>query len=119
MKKIINHKLNTSKIAIFFEGETEEIFIKYLKTQILQNRILSICKKHSFRFDGGFQKEKLKIIKGNCCELYVVIDQDDKDEQKLNEIKKIVNSNKGILIQSCPSVEIIFLSFFENLTKTK
>ena len=112
-----NKKIITT-ISLICEGETEESFIKYLKNEILKSKFSKICINHTKTFDGGYKKEKIKTNL-QCCETYVIIDDDNKNLKEVQWIEKDVTSKSANLIINKPLFEIVLLSLFKEIKKIK
>lgn len=102
--------------SIKCEGEGEELFIKKLKSEVFnKNKTLSLCKnkKHTKLIGGTIHKDSIEGTK-NCCNCFIIIDQDNLDEQKIKQLEIKAKKEKISLIISYPCFELILLSLFEH-----
>ena len=105
------------------EGESEKIVLKQLKTAIIENRKISLCKECNNKFSnickGTISDKKItEFINSKCpCKKIVIMDQDEIPDKKIKEYKKLSNNDLLIII-SIPNIEIVLLSIFENIGTT-
>lgn len=122
-KKKNNYSKNEYKVHIYSyltEGKADEIVLFKLKTDIIQNKKISLCStcKNCFPniYNGTISIDKLKEFANyhNQCKKIVIMDQDEISNEKIQEYKKLSNNNSLIII-SKPNLEIILLSIFQRI----
>ena len=111
---------NNYKYSYMIEGESEEIVLDKLKTEIIENRKISLCKECNNKFsnicNGTISDKKIIEFKNSKCQCkkIVIMDQDEIPDKKIKAYKKISNNNSLIII-SKPNLEIILLSIFQRI----
>lgn len=112
---------NNYKCSYMIEGESEKIVLDKLKTEIIENRKISLCKECNNKFsnicNGTISDKKIIEFKNSkCpCKKILIMDQDEIPDKKIKEYKKFSNNDLLIII-SIPNIEIVLLSIFENIT---
>lgn len=109
-----------SKYSLYIEGQTEEWFIKNLKTELLKIKNKTICKKHTKIQSGACSDKSLKHISesNNCCTTFIIFDDENDNKQR---ISNYINSSKNLkkndvcIIINKPRFEINLLMFFQRL----
>lgn len=108
-----------SKYSLYIEGQTEEWFIKNLKTELLKIKNKTICKKHTKIQSGACSDKSLKQIleSNNCCTTFIIFDDENDNKQR---ISNYINSGKNlkkndVYIINKPCFEINLLMFFQRL----
>ena len=116
----MNSKNKNYKYSYMVEVECEKKFLFKLKTEIIENRKISLCKECNNEFsnicNGTISDKKIINFKNSkCpCKKIVIMDQDKIPDKKIKEYKKFSNNNLLIII-SIPNIEIVLLSIFENI----
>lgn len=106
------------KYSLIVEGKNEVLLFNELKDSIYQARTLSRCRKHCTKIQN-FTKEIIEDnnIEDVCCVKIFIFDVDKNDLKTMLDYRKKVIEKKNIFIINNPSLEIVLLSFFKNITK--
>lgn len=106
------------KYSLKCEGESEKMFLIKLKTTILKNQKISMCKKHTSKINGTISiKDFIKTSR--CCKQFIVIDKDQINEDKIELFKSKANNLNISLIITNPCFELILLSLFSEIKSEK
>lgn len=110
---------NNLKFSYYVEGEMEEKFINFLKTNIYCVKQITLCKRHSKIQKGSPNESEIKKINKNnsCCKVFIIFDKDELTNSKISSLFSILSNleNKYIIINK-PNFEILLLMFFWNYT---
>ncbi|MDE6473064.1 MAG: RloB family protein [Ureaplasma sp.] len=109
------------KYSLVVEGQTEDITIKSIKTDLLSKlypdiKKVTLCKKHSRLINGCVSLKELNEDVSKCCTKFLIFDKDDNDDRKIIELQNKANKVNVKIILSNPLFEINLLPFYQEVT---